>query len=249
MTETNIVFKATKNGLVILLNKNLSFEELQQALSEKIESSKNFFGDTKTTVSFKGRDLTPEEEEKLVTTISSVSNLEITLLKNIKKEAKEIKEQAKEPKEKSHLKSLFSPNREKKVTNGQKVNSPFPTNLRELTAISSNLNETLFHTGSVRSGQILRHTGSIVIMGDVNPGAEVIAYGNIIILGVIKGLVHAGYPSSYDCYIAGLEINLAQIRIADLITYVSAENVHNTSMPTKIYTKDKQIYIEPIRDK
>ena len=52
--------------------------------------------------------------------------------------------------------------------------------------------ETKFHKGSLRSGQRLEFDGSIVIIGDVNAGAEVIASENIVILGILRGLAHAG---------------------------------------------------------
>ena len=226
--ENTIVFKATKDGLIILLDETIPFEELKSNLSQKVIDSKNFFGDTKTNIFFKGRELNTDEENTLVEIISKESNLDISLAKTMpEKPTPTAKPQKAKP--------------------PQKVKSPFPSNLKELTAISSARNDTLFHTGSVRSGQVLRYQGSIVIMGDVNPGGEVIAYGNIIVLGSIKGLVHAGYPRSYDCYIAALEIGIAQIRIADHIVYISAENLHNTSMPSKVYTKEKRIMIEPIR--
>ena len=54
------------------------------------------------------------------------------------------------------------------------------------------ISETKFHRGAVRSGQKLEFEGSIVIMGDVNDGAEVIAGDNIVILGALRGLAHAG---------------------------------------------------------
>ena len=55
-----------------------------------------------------------------------------------------------------------------------------------------NNSETKFHRGSLRSGQKVESEGSIVIIGDVNSGAEVIASDNIIILGALRGLAHAG---------------------------------------------------------
>ena len=52
--------------------------------------------------------------------------------------------------------------------------------------------ETKFHRGSVRSGQKIEFEGSIIVLGDVNDGAEVIAGENIIVLGDLRGLAHAG---------------------------------------------------------
>lgn len=54
------------------------------------------------------------------------------------------------------------------------------------------MSETKFHRGSLRSGQRLETEGSLVVLGDVNAGAEVIASENIVVLGALRGLAHAG---------------------------------------------------------
>ena len=54
------------------------------------------------------------------------------------------------------------------------------------------ISETIFHRGSLRSGQKIEEDGSIVIIGDVNSGAEVVAADNIVVLGTLRGLAHAG---------------------------------------------------------
>ena len=54
------------------------------------------------------------------------------------------------------------------------------------------ISETKFYKGSIRSGQRLEFEGSIVIIGDVNDGAEVIAEDNIAVVGSLRGMAHAG---------------------------------------------------------
>lgn len=58
--------------------------------------------------------------------------------------------------------------------------------------VDTDISETKFIQNSLRSGQRQEYSGSIVICGDVNAGAEVIAGGNIMILGSLRGLAHAG---------------------------------------------------------
>ena len=77
--------------------------------------------------------------------------------------------------------------------------------------------ETKFQQGAMRSGQRLEYEGSIVILGDVNAGAEVIAGENIIILGELRGLAHAGAKGNRKAIIATNKIDCPQIRIADKI--------------------------------
>lgn len=77
--------------------------------------------------------------------------------------------------------------------------------------------ETTFHKGSLRSGQKIEYEGSIVIIGDVNAGAEVVAGENIVILGKLWGLAHAGAKGNKQAFIAANKIDCPQIRIADKI--------------------------------
>ena len=78
------------------------------------------------------------------------------------------------------------------------------------------ISETKFHRGAVRSGQKLEFEGSIVIMGDVNDGAEVIAGDNIVILGALRGLAHAGAKGNVNAIIAASSIDAPQLRIANI---------------------------------
>lgn len=70
---------------------------------------------------------------------------------------------------------------------------------------------------SLRSGRKIEFEGSIVIIGDVNRGAEIIAKENIIVLGTLRGLAHAGAGGNRSAIIVANEIDVAQIRIADII--------------------------------
>jgi septum site-determining protein MinC len=68
----------------------------------------------------------------------------------------------------------------------------------------------------VRSGQMVRHPGHIVIIGDVNPGAQVIAGGDIIVWGKLQGTAHAGAYGNIDAVICALDLNPSLLKIADL---------------------------------
>ena len=76
---------------------------------------------------------------------------------------------------------------------------------------------TKFHKGSLRSGQRLEFEGSLVIIGDVNAGAEVVAEENIAIVGDLRGLAHAGAKGNLQAFVAANKIDAAQLRIADKI--------------------------------
>ncbi len=79
------------------------------------------------------------------------------------------------------------------------------------------LAEPLYLHMTVRSGMDIRHQGTIVIMGDVNPGGEIFAAGDIIIWGKLRGMAHAGYPNNPQCLIMALQMEPTQLRIADRV--------------------------------
>ena len=76
---------------------------------------------------------------------------------------------------------------------------------------------TIYHKGSIRSGQKIENEGSIVIIGDLNSGAEVIAGENIIILGRLMGLAHAGAKGNKKAIIAAEKIETPQLRISNIV--------------------------------
>ena len=77
--------------------------------------------------------------------------------------------------------------------------------------------ETKFHRGSLRSGQKMEEDGSIVILGDVNSGAEVVAADNIVVLGTLRGLAHAGAKGNTKAIIAAGKLDTVQLRIANIV--------------------------------
>ena len=91
--------------------------------------------------------------------------------------------------------------------------------------------ETKFQRGSLRSGQKVEFEGSIVVLGDVNGGAEVVAGENIVILGALRGLAHAGAKGNKQAIIAAGEIECPQIRISNIIKEIEREeeinHIHN----------------------
>ena len=75
--------------------------------------------------------------------------------------------------------------------------------------------EGQFYRGILRSGQVLESESSIVVIGDVNPGAQIISKGNIVVLGCCMGNIYAGASGDRNCFAAALTMKPMQIRIAD----------------------------------
>ena len=77
--------------------------------------------------------------------------------------------------------------------------------------------EALLLTRTVRSGQVVRHSGHITLIGDVNPGGEVIAGGSVVVWGRLRGFVHAGALGNSEALVCAIELRPTQLRIADQI--------------------------------
>ena len=110
-------------------------------------------------------------------------------------------------------------------------------------------NETIpqdgqFYKGTLRSGQVLEAESSIVILGDVNPGAKIISKGNVIVLGALKGTVFAGAAGKEEAFVVALEMQPTQIRIADFIARSSDERIKGKIKNKKLETEAKIAYVE-----
>jgi len=86
--------------------------------------------------------------------------------------------------------------------------------------VETDVSETRYVYNSIRSGNREEFVGSIVVCGDVNYGAEVVAGGNITILGTLRGVVHAGANGNNKAIISANTIETTQIRISNLVKEV-----------------------------
>lgn len=105
--------------------------------------------------------------------------------------------------------------------------------------------KTTLHKNSLRSGQFIHYNGNVIILGDVNPGAEIIAYGNVIVMGTIRGLVHAGCNGNKNCIISALSLLPVQLRIANIITRLPDNEI--VTKPSYAYIDDDKLYISPLQ--
>lgn len=72
--------------------------------------------------------------------------------------------------------------------------------------------------GIVRSGQVLHHEGNLLFIGDVNPGGTIRCTGDILILGALRGMAHAGFEGNENSIIAASYLSPTQLRIAETIS-------------------------------
>ncbi|MBA3012748.1 MAG: septum site-determining protein MinC [Proteobacteria bacterium] len=106
--------------------------------------------------------------------------------------------------------------------------------------------EVLMLRGRVRSGQKIDAKKHLVITGDVNPGAEIVAGGDVIVLGRLSGKVHAGFPDKNDAMVFALEFNPSHVKIGSVAASGNEEgassipefaSVENSTIVVKDYMK------------
>ena len=105
---------------------------------------------------------------------------------------------------------------------------------------------TLYRT--LRSGAVVRFDGDLFIFGDVNPGAQIIATGNVTVLGGLRGMVHAGAAGEETACIFSLNLRPTQLRIGRKIA-VAPDRSAASPLPEMASVIGEQIVIEPFQGK
>ncbi|MCO4743660.1 MAG: hypothetical protein KC912_02655 [Proteobacteria bacterium] len=101
---------------------------------------------------------------------------------------------------------------------------------------------------TLRSGACIRYDGDITIFGDVNPGAQLFASGNIVVLGTLKGMAHAGATGAEDSFIFGFDLQPTQLRIGRKIAIVPGKKPGRSGLePDIARVEDGKIVIEPYK--
>jgi len=105
-------------------------------------------------------------------------------------------------------------------------------------------NNALLVKGPLRSGQRVYAEDNLVVFGDVNPGAELIAGGDIIVMGVLRGVAHAGVPDNVAAIIAAISLKPTQLRIGHFISRSPEFQEKHDSGPEIARVDAEQIVVE-----
>lgn len=213
-----VVLKSNRYGINLILDADMPFGQLEEAILEKFRESEKFFKNAKIAISFEGRRLSQEEEFSILDMIAKNTSIQVICVVD----QDEMREQ------------MYK----------EKIDSYYQD-------VADNTGE--FYKGTLRSGQVLKCDTSIVIIGDVNPGAKIIAKGNIVILGSLKGNAYAGAAGDESCFVTALDMNPVQIKIGNVIgrsadrgPWEAIRNRHRTMDPQIALVSKGNIMIEPI---
>ena len=122
-----------------------------------------------------------------------------------------------------------------------RISKPRPEETRFASTDPSN-ETALFINKTLRSGTRIEYPGHVVVVGDANPGAEIIAAGNILIWGRLRGTVHAGSNGDGSARVCALDFAPMQLRIAKKTMDLNKEK--ETASPKMAFIRDERIVIE-----
>lgn len=191
--KDKVRIKSFSNGLILQLDQDEPMEELLVEIAAKFKEGKAFFGRAAVAISFQGREVNAEEEDRILNTIEENCNLKIVCI--VGKE---------EAREKVFGKALQHYERQKLAEDqlGREVQ---------------------VFQGSLKDGEELETPTSIIILGDVESGCSISSEKNILVLGGIYGKAHAGKGSDgKKNIIAALEMASDELFIGDF-KYIPAK--------------------------
>ena len=117
--------------------------------------------------------------------------------------------------------------------------------VRKNVAGTSELQRMIVIDKTLRGGQAVETEGSVIVFGNVNPGAQIIAGGSVDIRGTCRGVVHAGASGDAAAVIIADHLMPTQIRIGNYVAR-SPDEPEDSGRAERAYVKDGQIVIEPI---
>lgn len=257
--ETLIEIKGQKEGLWIFLDDQTAIQDVVTALKYKLESSNNFFINAEVTIDSGIRELSEDEKEQIreivehdyslrIKAITHTDKPEFSVDRSGPEETQELEndhveiseEEAEDDEFMKVLDETFRVPVRRKWEHKETYSSDY---------LYENEERAFYFRGTVRSGQTLEFPGNLVILGDVNAGAYIIASGDIIVMGRLHGVVHAGAEGEERAVVIGAIFRPSQLRIAQYIGRSPDERPRSqTKRPQteKAYVKDGSIVIEPI---
>lgn len=229
MKSELVTFKGTKNGLLINIDDKAAFILAKEKLVEKFESASSFFSGANVTVDLGERVISKSEEEDIKNIINKKYGMNLS--KIIKHSNTKIKEEIKD--------KNFKEKKDKVNTNI--FNSANENELKN----SLKLADTKIIKKTIRSGQKLYCQGNAVILGDINPGGEVVATNDIIIFGVLRGIAHAGAKGNKNSIVAAYRLQPTQLRIASKLSRApDNETIKPKEPEVAVIGKNGNIYID-----
>jgi septum site-determining protein MinC len=229
MRENTVAIKGIKDGLLVSLNAEEEWNIVTADLAARIDQQNAFFSGARITVDLGTRPVRKDEMGSLKALLERRS---LTLW-------------AVSSASQTTLDSAIALDLRTSNLGGQTNAQSTEANEAEITPDEDGSVGVMIRR-TLRSGRRIHSRGHVVVYGDVNPGAEIIASGDVIVWGRLRGNVHAGADGDEEAVICALDMIPTQLRIAGYIT-VSPEDKRRKPRPEVAFIRDSQIVVETWR--
>jgi septum site-determining protein MinC len=221
----SVIFKGDRDGLQLMLNASAEFGVIIDQLKNKLASGANFFASgAKVHIVSDNGDFSLDEQKQLIELLEDYG-----LCYN------------------NNNAVSAGKNQQPVKTSDDFLDGGFADSSDFLTeqAFEDNVSQILTVPKMLRGGQKLIYSGTVIVKGNVNPSAQIIAGGDIVVHGTCWGLVHAGAFGDNRATIMADRLVAAQLRIAEIIAR-APDAAHNPQHPEKARIFKGKLIIEPI---
>jgi septum site-determining protein MinC len=221
------VIKGNRDGLIIYVDGRMEIAQVLESLERRIRAADDFFQDARASVKIMETEWTPTDTEPIRDLLSRFNITVEAILSGCNDENGVAEKDTVTPEEdilEKLQKDIYDlleeePKPESKAQ-ADRIQEPAPE-------VPKN---TSLQRRTLRSGQRIQYDGNVVIIGDVNPGAEITASGDILVFGSFRGVAHAGATGDENAVVAALKLQPTQLRIGN---YISRAPDERTKPPNK----------------
>ena len=214
-----ITVKSTQEGLEFWIESSMAYPDIKEELFRKLGENKAFYRGMKLPAIFFGKHFTDLQKKEISGYFYREFQIQNTVFA--------------EEEEKGEPERPMPPQPQDSPKDGV-----------ERMEIIGQEGESLFVRSTVRGGQRMESKGDIVVLGDVNPGAELIAGGNIAVFGKLRGLAHAGASGRRDVCIAANYLLPQQVRICGKIAIIPKDR--EIEGPEVVYLQDGKVVVDQV---
>lgn len=229
--QSIITIKGREDGLEIYLEEKETYPVLREELMRRLKSSKDFFRDSAAKVIIRGKQLSDMQRMELKRVFSMDFGIKDVLFGDEADMMREVELTIEKPVRKS----------------SKKEKAPKDEFADEVELVSNAYfdAQSIFINNTVRSGQRIECEGDVVVVGDVNPGAEIIAGGSIAVFGRLRGLAHAGCSGRRDVCVAAVGMHPKQLRLSGRVVTFPKER-EEVDGPEIAELKEGKVVIRPV---
>ncbi len=235
MLEKELIkLKGTIDGIKIYLDAECSISDITNSLYEKLRQFRKFFGDGHCNIYFAGRNLEASDKmrlEAVVTAMLPESTVNYGERKKVR-EADDIE------------RTLKLPNDIEESKEEENADDSSFEKIKEVSTTNFKSSRARFYEGLVRSGKTVESDGHLVLVGDVEKGAKLVAVGNVVVLGSLRGSVEAGGMGNDKAYVIALDFAPTDIRIAKKLMRFDENSFNGMNKSRKAFLASDMIYTE-----